>query len=155
MRPTMSPPASPMPGCGRSRWSRKPCAARRMGWSRAWWWRPVPAATDLPAPDVEGAQYRAGLEALARGTPGLALPLLAAAEQAGEGGGFAALNQGLALMQLGRLAEAAEALERAAQALPGHPEPCFRLGTIAGLRGEAGRAEALFRAALERDPAHV
>ncbi|WP_187829883.1 O-linked N-acetylglucosamine transferase, SPINDLY family protein [Siccirubricoccus phaeus] len=111
------------------------------------------AADDPKA--AEAPRYRAALLALARGTPEAALPLLEAAEAAGEGGGYAALNRGLALMQLGRLGEAAAALERAATALPGHPEPLFRLGTIAGLRGETGRAEALFLATLSRDPAHV
>ncbi|MCO6420067.1 tetratricopeptide repeat protein, partial [Siccirubricoccus sp. KC 17139] len=104
---------------------------------------------------AEAPRYRAGLLALARGTPAAALGLLEEAEAAGEGGGYAALNRGLALMQLGRLREAAEALERAAAALPNHPEPPFRLGTIAGLRGETGRAEAHFLAALARDPEHV
>jgi predicted O-linked N-acetylglucosamine transferase (SPINDLY family) len=120
-----------------------------MAWSMAFWWPPVP-----PVIEAE-AGYRAGIAALAQGTPAAALPLLQAAERDGEGGGFAALNLGLALMQLGRLTEAEAALTRAIVALPEHPEPCFRLGTIAGLRGEAGRAEALFRAALDRAPQHV
>ena len=83
------------------------------------------------------------------------MPLLAEATAAGEGGGLAPLNLGLALMQLGRLAEAVPALEAAARALPDHAAPPFRLGTIAGLRGEGEQAEMLFRAALERDPRHV
>ncbi|MCB4822830.1 tetratricopeptide repeat protein [Roseicella aerolata] len=99
--------------------------------------------------------WRAGLRALAEGSPAAAVPLLREAVARGDGGGLAALNLGLALMQLGRLAEAVPALEDAARDLPDHAEPPFRLGNIAGLRGEAGRAEALFRAALLRDPQHV
>ncbi|GGC47500.1 hypothetical protein GCM10011504_27410 [Siccirubricoccus deserti] len=109
----------------------------------------------MPPVTEADAGYRAGIAALAQGTPDAALPLLQAAERAGEGGGFAALNLGLALMQLGRLSQAEAALTRAAAALPDHPEPYFRLGTIAGVRGEAGRAEALFLAALDRAPHHV
>jgi len=100
-------------------------------------------------------RWQAGLAALAAGTPGAAVELLREAAAAGEGGGFAALNLGLALEQLGRLEEAAAALEEAAAALPDHPEPWFRLGTIAGLRGEGARAETLLRAALDRAPGHV
>lgn len=99
--------------------------------------------------------YRAAILALAEGRPLAALPLLEAAAESGDGGAFAWLNLGLALSQLGRLAEAVPALERAAAALPGHAEPRFRLGQIAGLRGETPRAAASFRAALARDPCHV
>ncbi|MFZ4406523.1 MAG: tetratricopeptide repeat protein [Paracraurococcus sp.] len=106
-------------------------------------------------PGTDGATWRAGLAALAEGTPDAALPLLRDAAAAGAGGGLAPLNLGLALMQLGRLAEAVSALEDAAQALPDHAEPPFRLGTIAGLRGGGDRAEAYFHAALARDPRHV
>jgi protein O-GlcNAc transferase len=99
-------------------------------------------------PAAEGRFWPAGLAALAGGAPAAAVPLLEEAALAGEGGGLAPLNLGLALMQLGRLAEAVPALMAATQALPAHAEPPFRLGTIAGLRGEGERAEAYFHAAL-------
>ena len=88
----------------------------------------IPANAAVPG----GESWRAGLAALAGGAPETAVPLLRAAA-AGAGGGLAALNLGLALMQLGRLAEAVPALEDAARALPSHAEPPFRLGVIAGL----------------------
>jgi predicted O-linked N-acetylglucosamine transferase (SPINDLY family)/thioredoxin-like negative regulator of GroEL len=100
-------------------------------------------------------RWQAGLAALIRGAPAEAAPLLHAATEAGEGGGLASLNLGLALEQLGRLEAAAAAFETARLALPGHPEPLFRLGTLAGLRGERERAETLYRAALAGDPGHV
>jgi len=101
------------------------------------------------------ARWQAGLAALARGAPAEAAPLLQAASEAGEGGGFAALNLGLALEQLGRLEAAGAAFETARTALPDHPEPLFRLGTLAGLRGERAAAAELYRAALRAEPAHV
>src|SRR6478752_4643469 len=148
MRRTTSPPAWPRPGCRRWNAGRKCCAATARRPSPACWWRRMRPAT-------EGSLWPAGLAALAGGAPAAAVPLLAEATAAGEGGGLAPLNLGLALMQLGRLAEAVPALEAAARALPDHAEPPFRLGTIAGLRGEGEQAEMLFRAALERDPRHV
>jgi predicted O-linked N-acetylglucosamine transferase (SPINDLY family) len=117
--------------------------------------RPGDAGGLEPHGDQEAGAWRAGLRALAEGSPAAAVPLLREAVARGKGGGLAALNLGLALMQLGRLAEAVPPLEDAARDLPGHAEPLFRLGNIAGLRGEAGRAETLFRAALARDPHHV
>jgi predicted O-linked N-acetylglucosamine transferase (SPINDLY family) len=101
------------------------------------------------------SRWQEGLAALARGAPEEAAPLLQAATEAGEGGGFAVLNLGMALEQLGRLDAAATAFETARDALPGHPEPLFRLGTLAGLRGERTRAEEFYRAALAAEPAHV
>ncbi|WP_165839034.1 O-linked N-acetylglucosamine transferase family protein [Roseicella frigidaeris] len=111
-------------------------------------------ATDEAAATEQGA-WRAGLALLAGGDAAAALPLLRQAAAAGEGGGLALLNLGLALMQLGRLEEAEAPLARAAAMLPGHPEPPFRLATLAGLRGEADRAARLLLAALASDPGHV
>ncbi|WP_135466432.1 O-linked N-acetylglucosamine transferase, SPINDLY family protein [Crenalkalicoccus roseus] len=99
--------------------------------------------------------FRAAILALAEGRPAAAVPLLEEAAARGDGGGYAWLNLGLALSQLGRLAEAVPPLERAAEALPDLAEPLFRLGQIAGLRGENERAVACFRAALERHRDHV
>ena len=106
------------------------------------------------APLGEGP-YQAGIAALAAGTPLAAVPLLEHAANSGDGGAWAWLNLGLALTQLGRLAEAMAPLERAAEALPGLAEPHVRLGQIAGMRGDVARAEACFRAALACDPGHV
>jgi protein O-GlcNAc transferase len=99
--------------------------------------------------------YRAGLAALAAGAPADAVPWLERAAADGDGGGWSWLNLGLALTQLGRLAEAIPPLERAAAALPELADPHLRLGQIAGLRGDPSGAEAAFRAALVRDPRHV
>ena len=63
---------------------------------------------------AETEAWRSGLAALAAGAPASAVPLLQRAAAAGEGGGLAFLNLGLALMQLGRLDEAEPALARAA-----------------------------------------
>ncbi|MEN0075546.1 MAG: tetratricopeptide repeat protein, partial [Paracraurococcus sp.] len=109
-------------------------------------------ATDCAA---GGDAWRAGLAALAGGDAAAALPLLRQAVAAGEGGGLALLNLGLALMHLGRLDEAEAPLLQAAAALPGHAEPPFRLGTLAGLRGEADRASRYFLMALAREADHV
>ncbi len=99
--------------------------------------------------------YRVGLEALRAGTPEAALaPLTAALDDLAQGA-WARLNLGLALHALGRLAEAEPHLQAAMAALPGQAEPPFRLGTIAGLRGDAADAAALLRIALARDPRHV
>lgn len=95
------------------------------------------------------------IAALAAQRPAEALPLLHAAEQAGEGGALVALNRGLAQQALGRMQEAEPAFRSAAAALPAHPEPLFRLGMLAGLRGEAAEAMTQFRAALARQPDHV
>ncbi|MFC7538637.1 methyltransferase domain-containing protein [Siccirubricoccus deserti] len=134
MPPITSRAAWRRPGCKASNAGRRCCGRRPMAWSMVCWWSPVPPVTEADA------GYRAGIAALAQGTPDAALPLLQAAERAGEGGGFAALNLGLALMQLGRLSQAEAALTRAAAALPDHPEPYFRLGTIAGCAARrAGR----------------
>lgn len=103
----------------------------------------------------QAGPYRAGLDALAAGLAEAAVPLLRSAAAIGDGGAWAELNLGLALLQLGRLVEAAPPLERAAVALPACAEPHVRLGTIAGLRNEAERAAAHFRIALALDPAHV
>ena len=104
MRRTTSPPAWPRPGCRRWNAGRKCCAATARRPSPACWWRRMRPAT-------EGSLWPAGLAALAGGAPAAAVPLLAEATAAGEGGGLAPLNLGLALMQLGRLAEAVPALE--------------------------------------------
>lgn len=106
-------------------------------------------------PDTDRSSWSAGLAVLAGGAPAAAVPLLEEATAAGEGGGLAPLNLALALMQLGRLADAVPVLEAAADALPGHAEPPFRLGTIAGLRGDSALAEIYFQAALARNPRHV
>ncbi len=99
--------------------------------------------------------YRTGLEALRAGMPEAALAPLSAALDDPMQGAWARLNLGLALHALGRLAEAEPHLRTAMAALPDQAEPAFRLGTIAGLRGDGAGAMALFRAALARDPHHV
>lgn len=107
------------------------------------------------ASPAEDGPWHAALDALAAGRPEAALPLLERAAALGEGGAWAWLNLGAALLQLGRLAEAEGPLQRAAEGLPGRAEPLLRLGQLAGMRQDAARAEACFRAALERDPRHV
>lgn len=98
--------------------------------------------------------YRAGLHALAAGDPAAALPLLREACAAGEGSGFAHLNLGIALTQLGRLADAAGPLAVAVQALPGLAEAHLRLAQLLGVRGDPAAAAESFRAALRCDPHH-
>ncbi|SDC30025.1 Glycosyl transferase family 41 [Belnapia rosea] len=105
--------------------------------------------------EMGAVAYRAGLEALRAGTPAEALAPLTATLDDPVHGEWARLNLGLALQALGRLAEAEGHLAMAMAALPDLAEPPFRLGTIAGLRGDPASAMALFRAALARDPAHI
>ncbi len=93
--------------------------------------------------------------ALAEGQAERALPLLSDCIASGEDADLARLNLGMALVDLGRPAEAEPHLLTAAQALPQLPEPCFRLGQIAAQRGEHARARTQFDAALARDPTHV
>lgn len=97
---------------------------------------------------------RAGIAALARGAPAVALAHLQAVVEGPEAP-LARLNLGIALQALGRLAEAIPPLEAAQAALPNHPEPPFRLGTIAGLRGEGERARGLLAEAVRHDPSHI
>ncbi|MBL6454522.1 tetratricopeptide repeat protein [Belnapia sp. T6] len=99
--------------------------------------------------------YQAGIEALRDGSPEAALPLLTEALEDPDRGSLARLNLGLALQALGRLAEAVPHLEAAMEALPDLAEPAFRLGSIAGLRGDAAGAAQLLRRALACDPGHV
>ena len=99
--------------------------------------------------------YRQGLAALASGQPEAALAPLRAAIGDPVQGAWARLNLGLALQALGRLADAEPHLAAAAALLADQAEPAFRLGMIAGLRGDAAAAAAQFRIALARDPRHV
>ncbi len=55
----------------------------------------------------------------------------------------------------GGIDEAEELFRRAAELLPGAPEPWYRLGRIWSLRGDPAKAETHFRAALRRDPRHT
>jgi predicted O-linked N-acetylglucosamine transferase (SPINDLY family) len=67
---------------------------------------------------------------------------------------IARLNLGLALLQLGCLAEAEPHLSRAIQGLPDRAEPHLALGQIAGIQGRANSARLHFEAALALNPHH-
>ncbi len=54
----------------------------------------------------------------------------------------------------GLLADAEALFRQARSALPGSPEPCYRLGRLALLKGEGEVATQHFHAALARDPRH-
>jgi predicted O-linked N-acetylglucosamine transferase (SPINDLY family) len=95
--------------------------------------------------------FDAAIAALAQHRPQEAIPLL---HRAGEGG-LVALNLGLAQQALGRLTEAEAQFHAAAAALPGHPEPLFRLGLIASARGETALALTRLHAAVMLAPGHV
>jgi predicted O-linked N-acetylglucosamine transferase (SPINDLY family) len=99
--------------------------------------------------------FRAALAALAAGDARTAVPILRCAVQEGDGDGLAWVNLGLALTELGELAEAETALRSATEALPALAEPWARLGQIVGIRGDAEAARQCFAAALLRDPGHV
>lgn len=99
--------------------------------------------------------FRRAIAALAEGRPLLALPLLSHCVETGEEADLARLNLGMALVELGRSAEAEAHLRAAAAALPDLAEPRFRLGQIAAQRGDHAAARAAFDAALCRDPTHV
>ncbi|MCS6891384.1 MAG: tetratricopeptide repeat protein [Rhodovarius sp.] len=100
---------------------------------------------------------RLALAALAEGRTAEALPLLhrCLSEGSPEEAELARLNLGMALMDLGRVQQAAPLLEAAAAALPSLAEPRFRLGQIAALRGDTAAARRHFEAALAREPCHV
>jgi curved DNA-binding protein CbpA len=72
-----------------------------------------------------------------------------------------ALHLGIAKMRLagtgreGALAEAEELFQRALGLMPSSPEPSYRLGRIAALRGETEQAATLFQKALAKSPNHI
>ncbi len=84
-----------------------------------------------------------------------ALPLLEACHAAAPWHGLAALNLAMARMDLGRLDAAGAPLDVALARLPQHPEPQFRRGRLAHLRGDKQHARQGYASALARDPAHV
>jgi tetratricopeptide (TPR) repeat protein len=95
------------------------------------------------------------LDALSSGRTEAALPLLRQCLDVGEEVALAGLNLGMALADLGRLAEAAPHLKAARQALPHMAEPRFRLGQIAAQQRHLGEARAAFEGALAVEPDHV
>ncbi|MBS7811374.1 tetratricopeptide repeat protein [Roseococcus pinisoli] len=101
------------------------------------------------------AEFDAGLDALRAGRTEAAIPLLASALVQEPVHALAALNLGMALMDLGRLEDAAPHLRQAAAALPHVPEVHFRLGRLAHLRGDGEVARKGYDAALAREPGHV
>lgn len=101
------------------------------------------------------APFRLALNALASGQTEAALPLLHQCLDRGEDVALAGLNLGIALTNLGRLAEAGPHLQAACMALPHLAEPRFRLGQIAGLQQRIAAARTLFHEALMVEPDHV
>lgn len=84
-----------------------------------------------------------------------ALPVLEAVLADQPANTLAALNLAMARMDLGQLDLAAAPLERARRGLPHHPEPQFRTGRLAHLRGDEEGARVGYAAALARDAGHV
>lgn len=115
----------------------------------------------LPGPATDGAappaapRFRAAIALLAAGRTVAAIPLLRLCVETGEEAEFATLNLGMALMDIGRAADAEPVLQAAARMLPDEPEPRFRLGQVAAQRGALHVAREHFDAALARDPLHV
>ncbi|MBK6810178.1 MAG: tetratricopeptide repeat protein [Sandaracinaceae bacterium] len=58
----------------------------------------------------------------------------------------------MALMYLGREAEARASFERAAELSPSDPHPLLNLGILGERSGHRDEAERAFQAALDRDP---
>ena len=105
----------------------------------------------LPPPDA----LAVAIAEMAAGRPGAAIPVLWSLVEAHPGEGMLHLNLGMALMDSGRLAQAEAPLMRAMELAPRHPEPFFRLGWLAHLRGALEHASRFYVAALARWPAHV
>jgi len=105
----------------------------------------------LPPPPA----LAAALDLLRAGRTAEALPWLEAALDTAPEDGLAALNLAMARMDLGRLDAARAALALALERMPYHPEPHFRRGRLAHLRGEREAARQGYAAALARDPGHV
>ncbi|WP_025323996.1 DUF4388 domain-containing protein [Deferrisoma camini] len=68
--------------------------------------------------------------------------------------GLARLRQAVSGRE-GALAEAKDLFRRAAELLPGAPEPWFRLGRLAALEGRQDEARRCFQETLRRDPRHT
>jgi len=98
---------------------------------------------------------RLALNALSSGETEAALPLLRQCLDRGEDAVLAGLNLGIALTNLGRLAEAVPHLQAARAALPHLAEPRFRLGQIAGQQQRIAAARDLFNEALMLQSDHV
>jgi len=101
------------------------------------------------------APFRLALNALSTGQTEAALPLLRQCIASGEDAALAGLNLGIALANLGRLAEAVPHLQAACLALPHLAEPRFRLGQIAGQQERFAAARSFFDEALALEPEHV
>ncbi len=101
------------------------------------------------------APFRLAMEALAAGRTEAALPWLRHCMANGEQPELAELNLGMALGDLGRLAEALPHLLAASTHCPGLAEPRFRLGQIAAQQHRLDEARAEFEAALAIEPDHV
>ena len=105
--------------------------------------------------NLVAAPFRLAMDALAAGRTEDALPLLRACLDIGDEAALARLNLGMALADLGRLAEAVPHLRAARQALPHLAEPRFRLGQIAAQQQRWEEARAAFEGALAAEPGHV
>ncbi len=105
--------------------------------------------------NLVAAPFRMAMDALAAGRTEAALPLLRACLDSGEEAALAQLNLGMALGDLGRLAEAGPHLRAARQAMPYMAEPRFRLGQIAVQQQRWEEARAGFEGALAVEPDHV
>ena len=99
--------------------------------------------------------FRLALNALSSGQTEAALPLLRQCLDHDEDVALAGLNLGIALTNLGRLAEAIPHLQAACVALPHLAEPRFRLGQIAGQQDRIAAARAFFQEALMVEPDHM
>jgi len=101
------------------------------------------------------AEFDAGLDELRAGRTDSAVPWLTAALGRAPEHALAALNLGMALMDLGRLDDAVPHLRQVSLSLPHLAEVHFRLGRLAHLRGDLSAARGGYEAALARVPDHV
>ncbi|MDB5413478.1 MAG: hypothetical protein JWR10_1813 [Rubritepida sp.] len=100
-------------------------------------------------------EFAAAMDALRAGRTGDAVPLLEAALDRAPEYALAALNLGMALMDLGRLDEAGPPLRRALAGLPHMAEVHFRIGRLAHLRRDLAAARPAYERALLYRVDHV
>ncbi len=97
-------------------------------------------------------QNNVGIAYMNQQLPARALERFRAAEKVLNGAAIPQLNEGIALLYLGKLPEAQQALRSAAEKDPKNPRPSYCLGLLNMLSGDAADAKASFAAAEALDP---